>query len=484
MSTLPGYIPDATAPGLGWVPTLWHRLLHDRRNVTGILADANGALDTLLRDDLLKDKDPIVHPNAVGDLSRGLYAHLYNEPDAQPEGPAWVRAAVKSINDTPEVDSIRQSVRSDPDMTAIATASMIRAITEKLPELMQALEDAGVDPESTDDTAGEDDEDGEGMAMAIEDAAGKMQRAIRHAVTDAVGDVAEAREVLNGILPGMGGAPPVAEQEDPRRLALVERALKDDRLRRVLQIAGRIQRISDRVRMTRSDTSREEVIDIERGADIGRILPSELAGLRHPTLRKLVKKGLADRSLLQYRLSGHEPLGRGPIVVCLDVSSSMFATMPGGLRLIDWASAIGIASVRTAVLQKRPVRVVLFNDYTGQSWVLDGRTDRRAAEKAILDLTGIRASGGTNFDAPLNWGLDNGAEQDRADLILVTDGYANIRPETMTRIEAAKTRGVRVWGIQLTGAADVGALESVCDGIAIVTDEKTAAERIGGLGAA
>src|SRR3972149_5183062 len=64
-----------------------------------------------------------------------------------------------------------------------------------------------------------------------------------------------------------------------------------------------------------------EVYDISLGNDIGRIIPAELSFLRHKALRKDFLKRLIEGRLLQYYLK--EEKGRGPLVVCVDGSSSM-----------------------------------------------------------------------------------------------------------------------------------------------------------------
>lgn len=480
-----------TAEGLGWLPSVWHGLLHDVRSRKGVLPEAQAQLVAAIPVPESDEETPgpvadpagVIH-DSVSALSRGLYAHLYNDPAVAEGGPAWIRAAVKGISDVPEIAEVRDAVKADPDMSAIATATILRAVAEKMPELLEALEDAGVDPQSEDQTAGEGDEDGEGMQAALEDAAEQIKRAVRGAALDAAEEVADAREALNGILPGLGGAPPAAGQEDPRRLELYDRIKGDDRMRKILKVAGRIQRISERVRHVRSDESREEVVDIERGADIGRILPSELAGMAiGGPLQLLALKGIADRSLLQYRLSGHEPLGRGPICVCLDVSSSMAWDVIDGLAPIDWVAAIGIAAVRAGMLQRRAVAICEFNTYLGRTWTLSAKATQKEAEAAIFDLVGISANGGTTFNAPLTWALDKGAEQERADLIFVTDGAADTSSPVVKRLDEAKAKGLRVWGVQVGNGGNMGTLATICTGIATIRPGVDAAVEIGELGA-
>ena len=62
---------------------------------------------------------------------------------------------------------------------------------------------------------------------------------------------------------------------------------------------------------------------VERGNELGRLIPAELVALHHPGLRADFKRRLLEGEVLQYRLREDEQKGKGPMVVCIDVSSSM-----------------------------------------------------------------------------------------------------------------------------------------------------------------
>jgi uncharacterized protein with von Willebrand factor type A (vWA) domain len=470
---------------IGWEAGRWERLLHDRRaadegqalldaevGIAGAVAKAaiaTGAFEEGCEEELLDGA-----AGAAAHLGRGVFSLLYGQPERSSGGPAWARAAVEAIASVPGIEEAARACAGDPDIAAIGAAALLREVQERAPEWVRKLTEEGCDP------TGEGEGDG---AEAIGQAAGRQ---LRGAIVKAIREAAEARAELDGLLPGLGGTPAAHEQEQTGRLDLLARIRSDERLRRVLAIAGRIRRIAERVQRTRCDDAREEVVDLERGADLGRVLPSELMGLRAgkgSALRRLVLKGIADRSLNQYRLTGTEPLGKGPIVAMLDASDSMDARLADGLERIEWAAAIGIAVVRAAVEQHRHAAICVFSGRVGQTWRLDGR-DREAAKTAVFDLARLRPRGGTNFDAPISWALDSGAEQDRADLILVTDGAGMISEPLIARLAASRKRGLRCWGILAGDGAIPDTLAAFCDGIAEVnTGTEDVGAKIGGLGA-
>ena len=99
----------------------------------------------------------------------------------------------------------------------------------------------------------------------------------------------------------------------------------------------------------------DEITDIELGADLGRLLPSELVKLTHRTRRLLLLKNLLERQAMQYQLSGNEPLGKGPLVVLLDK-----IRLHGRARDI-WATALSLALLDQAQRERRTFALLAFD---------------------------------------------------------------------------------------------------------------------------
>ena len=120
-------------------------------------------------------------------------------------------------------------------------------------------------------------------------------------------------------------------------------------------LAGRFKRIAASKRRQKVRHGADEVTDIEMGADLGRLLPSELVKLTHRTHRMLLLKNLLERQAMQYQLVGNEPLGKGPLVVLLDKSGSM-----DGPRDI-WATALSLALLDQAHRERRTFALLAFD---------------------------------------------------------------------------------------------------------------------------
>ena len=63
---------------------------------------------------------------------------------------------------------------------------------------------------------------------------------------------------------------------------------------------------------------------INSGADLRRVLTSELCKISDPELEDLFYLGFAEQRLLQCHLQGRDPSGRGPILIVIDSSGYMF----------------------------------------------------------------------------------------------------------------------------------------------------------------
>lgn len=216
---------------------------------------------------------------------------------------------------------------------------------------------------------------------------------------------------------------------DPaERLALAEKLEQSDKLKALAALAGAFRADARAARRKRRERAATEVYRVGRGGAVGRILPSELAALRHPLRRRDFLRRLVEEQLLQYDLRGDDRHGRGPMVVCLDGSGSM-----AGPREL-WAKAVALALLDVARRQGRRARAIVFSGPEAplaefeltQAGRLRGR--RPVDLAAVVRLAECFPGGGTDFEKPLRAALEAVREQalKGADVVFVTDGEATI----------------------------------------------------------
>jgi uncharacterized protein with von Willebrand factor type A (vWA) domain len=248
------------------------------------------------------------------------------------------------------------------------------------------------------------------------------------------------------------GAEEGPENELPleERLELFRRFLADERLRRVTELLGRTRYTASGTHSTLTRAAPVQIAGLALGDDLTMLVPSEAVWLTDPDLEREFYRRFAEHELLvrTYDMKG-EP-SRGPVVILVDESSSM-----GGEREM-MAKAIGLAIIAIARFDGRSAALIEFSS--------NGQQRTTHFEPGTADIPGVVAllthfyGGGTDFDAPIAAALrltgtgkpkdDSGDERYRsADVIIISDGEADLDPETVRLIKAHRDDGVRLYAI-------------------------------------
>jgi uncharacterized protein with von Willebrand factor type A (vWA) domain len=317
--------------------------------------------------------------------------------------------------------------------------------------------------------------DAESAAMAVEalidalkpdGADDELRRSARTACGKASAAVEQLRDAMEGLehvsfgsIPGTGVSPGDSPREGEGIRSLAARLRENARLRQIAKLAGRFKRIAGGKRRSRVRHGADEIVDVETGADLGRLLPLELAMLVHRMTKLLALRNLLERQCMQYAMVGTETLGRGPLVVAIDKSGSM-----EGERDI-WATAVALVLLDVAQAEKRPFALLAFDGtLKHESVVMPGNA---LPESALF----VSADGGTDIHKAVRRGLEiieqhHGALK-QADIVLITDGGSNSDNAQELRDRAAKL-GVTVLGVAID--VDPGALAPWCDTVIAAND--------------
>jgi len=225
-----------------------------------------------------------------------------------------------------------------------------------------------------------------------------------------------------------------------------------------------------------------EMDGIERGDDINRMLPSEMALLCHPVLKTLWHAKRAERLLLLYQHQGkrgrgqkHEGalekkaslndrgrqgrsrLGRGPIIICLDTSGSMHGE-PEHI-----AKAAVLEALKIAHREQRPCHLFAFSG--PQQTTFHPLDLRRGGLIELLQFLQFSFHGGTDLLPALSLALEKQRQETwaKADILLVTDGRIPLEKAAIREIEHDKqVQGLRVFGI-LTGNWQQAGIQALCN---------------------
>jgi len=262
---------------------------------------------------------------------------------------------------------------------------------------------------------------------------------------------------------GLGAA---GRSSPGRQIELGRRLATNPKLRKLAGLVGRMREQALALRRRPFERASEEVFEIRPGGDLERLLPPELVALRHPVLRREFTRRLVEGQLLSYGLRGAEEHGRGPMIVCLDGSSSM-----AGDKEI-WSKAVALTLLEIARRQRRLFRFICFSSAETPLYTLDlnPRVHHEVQEDRALDLAEYFPGGGTDFMVPLDAALDclRAARYRRGDVVLVTDGECRVEPAWLARFQTEKKKlGFAVYSVLI----DLG--QSSQDTLAALSDRVT-----------
>ena len=404
-----------------------------------------------------------------------LHARLYlpSDPPVQDAAPTWATHLHRLASEIGEWARLRAMCARNGFASGVAAESLLSHLLPHVPESPPQQErdngggegDPGSDdsqsntPASDESRCDESKNDAPFSTSSQDSPAddSTLRAALRRAAREARVTVEEAESSLEGLGTPLGLSMPgtaVVHDAGPAGLKRIREAhnrLGDShRLRRICELAGRLERIAASKARSKVKPGVGEVHGIDLGADISRLLPSELVALRHPRLRLHLLSRLLQRKALCYGMQGKEPQARGPVIVLLDESGSMRS---GGKDV--WAKAVCLALLSTATRQKRDWHLVSFNGGIIRETAIAAR---QATLPLIQDALDHRCAGGTDFDAPVLRAIEiirTSRSMKKADVVIITDGEDDLESTT---IEAAtsltRTEGVSWFAVGVGPDAD------------------------------
>ena len=252
------------------------------------------------------------------------------------------------------------------------------------------------------------------------------------------------------------------------KLELGKRLAGNEKLKKLSRMVGRMKFHALALRKKIFERSSEEILEVERGDFVNRLLPHELLTLHHPILRKDFYRRFLDQELLQYSLRGIEEKGKGPMVVCLDGSSSM-----AGEKEI-WSKAVTLTLLEIARRQRRPFRSICFSSDDTPLQILDMNPRERyeLEMEKVMDLAEYFPGGGTDFEKPLDAALEclKKSRYKKGDIVFITDGECQVTPEWAEKFRKEKERlGFSLFSILIdVGPSSLGTLKEFSDRITTI----------------
>jgi len=315
---------------------------------------------------------------------------------------------LKQMLDTPDYHSLHAATQLDDTAASIAATHFAEQFAQLKKEDPKENPAKGSQPGATGD---------DGSEIAREMA---TLRAVGRAVTEAGKDVNELHEATAAL--GMGPGDPGSN--DPRTIAAVfKRVRSDPTLRKICDLAGRFRRVAQSKQRMKSTHGLDDVVGVEPGGDVGRLLPVELAKLAVPELELDTLRRIVERQALCREHHSIEPVGKGPIIVSIDESGSMEG------QKAHTAKALALALAWVARSQRRWCGLIAYSGGESGERLLalpPGRWDESALCKWLAAFIGH----GSDLDIPVNemprMYKEIGAPHGITDVVFITDAKCTL----------------------------------------------------------
>lgn len=244
------------------------------------------------------------------------------------------------------------------------------------------------------------------------------------------------------------------------QILYVEHLAKKELLKNIAEMTGRFKKIAmQKQKMKQRQTMERNEMTFSQ--ELSQLLPLEYAHLVMPQSKLDFYRRFAETQTFAFGKKGKERKGRGPMIICMDESSSMSS-------LKAEAKAFCLALLFIAKKQKRDIAIIPFATDIGEVMVF--KKGKATAEQVLRFSNGF-LTGGTNYEKPLMKSLEilNESSFNRADILFVTDG-ASFLPSSFIEYfnDLKKKRQFECTSIVLTNlynAVDQELLEKFSDKI-------------------
>ncbi len=259
-----------------------------------------------------------------------------------------------------------------------------------------------------------------------------------------------------------------------QRLELGERLMQSRKLQLLAKLTGAFKEVAFEARRKTVTRSPQTLHEISSGDNLFYLLSSELPGLKKQprALHLDFLRKYSEKQLLQYEL--HGPSSKGPMVICVDGSSSM----QGSKEL--WAKAVALTLMEIARREKRRCLAIVFSsgDQLFEVELLTKGKKHRGRPKvensSVFRFAEYFPGGGTSFEEPLSRAVEavGSAQYRNGDVIFITDGEASVSSQLLENLaEKKRKHRFKIRGIVVDVAHhQTQSMQSFCDELRHVSD--------------
>lgn len=383
------------------------------------------------------------------EVSSDLFSALYQwKPEISEDANPTIKQVLKTLKGLQEFDEMKDYTQSDDISSALGVNKMFPKVAEQYTQIKEELEKHEQEKKDAENNGDQQPK----MPDSLSDKLGKMKTKLRKEAKKVNGDLKD----FNDFCEAFGNDDSdLSSSDKQQKLNMFKKFNNNSKLKRISELLGRLKNFYKSEQSISYKHGNDEIIDVELGCSIERMIPSEV--MKFNKNKKQFLMDFAEGKLMQYQMRGVEYTAKGPIVICLDCSASM-----SGERDI-WSKSLTLAITDMAIKQKREVDVLLYNTKVVGNYKF---TEHDNSKK--MELANKGTGGGTNFNEPLSGALDIIRESNNdktTDILFITDGQSKVEDSVIEEIkEFKKNKGLKVVGL-LVQSGNSDELDKFCDKI-------------------
>ena len=206
------------------------------------------------------------------------------------------------------------------------------------------------------------------------------------------------------------------------KIAVASKLRTFKKIKKLSEMVGRFRASASNLQKKKTKEEGQEMYGVQLGNEIHKVLPSEKLFLANEKTKKSFYKKYYQKELLSYKYKNSKVSSKGPIICCIDTSTSM----EGDHEV--WSKSVAMALLDIAYKQKREFVAILFSYRVGD--VIEFNKNKVEPSK-IYNLATSFYGSGTNFIEPLTESIKliNKAKYKYADIVFITDGEAPLDDE-------------------------------------------------------
>lgn len=322
---------------------------------------------------------------------------------------------LRIISSSIQVDTVKQYTIADSSTSMVAAAVFINNLVKELQRSTKNESGKGGKGNSKEEKVGMKNDN-----MIADDEA-RLRKIVEKALQESLEVTKRAKEIRNYAARFEAGTGSMLSLEDS--VGDILKLARNTDVQLILETLKSVEDVEAKIKKRVRRSPRGELDGYELGADIERVVLSELALPFEAFALKL-----AESSLLLYRKIVQE--GTGPFHVLLDKSGSMM-----GLKIV-WAKAVAIALAQRAARERRTFILRFFDSIPYPPIKISRRIRGRDVIRLLEYVARVRANGGTDITRAILTAVEdivNTRDKRPSDIVLITDGEDKIAIDAVRR---------------------------------------------------